>query len=97
MIVFLLWFIDYSLDYGYVLVMMIYFCDVMGVGCSEMLFVCLRLWRMGRWARAILTLSHGVCNRNNIKDIMIYHLYIYNMIYIIYIIYMIYIYDTYII
>ena len=30
-------------------------CDVMGVGCFEMLSVCLRLWRMGRWARAILT------------------------------------------
>jgi hypothetical protein len=46
---------DFLLDYGYVLVVMNYFCDVMGFGCSEMLFVCLRLWRMGRWARAILT------------------------------------------
>ena len=34
---------------------MICLCDVMGVGCFEMLSVCLRLWRMGRWARAILT------------------------------------------
>ena len=49
---------DFVLDYGYVLVVMNYFCDVMGVGCSEMLFVCLRLWRMGRWARAILTISY---------------------------------------
>ena len=47
---------DFVLDYGYVLVVMNYFCDVMGVGCSEMLFVCLRLWRMGRWARPILTI-----------------------------------------
>jgi hypothetical protein len=69
---------DFLLDYGYVLVMMIYFCDVMGVGCSEMLFVCLRLWRMGRWARAILTILYLL----NIY-------YIFFILYIFYIIYLI--------
>ena len=49
------WLIDFLLVYGYALVVMICLCDVMGVGCFEMLSVCLRLWRMGRWARAILT------------------------------------------
>ena len=38
------------------LVVMIYWFDVMGVGCSEMLFVCLRFGRIGRWARPILTI-----------------------------------------
>ena len=52
------WLIDFLLVYGYALVVMICLCDVMGVGCFEMLSVCLRLWRMGRWARAILTVGY---------------------------------------
>ena len=60
MVLSLLWFIDYLLDYGYALVVMNYSCDVMGVGCSEMLFVCLRFWSMGRRARAILTIIYYI-------------------------------------
>ena len=48
MICFGVWFI--FLVYGYVLVVMIYLCGIMGVGCSEMLLGCalggVRLWGM---------------------------------------------------
>ena len=34
------------MDFDYILFIMIYLVDVMGVSCFEMLSVCLRLWRM---------------------------------------------------
>ena len=34
------------MDFDYILFIMIYLIDVMGVDCFEMLSVCLSLWRM---------------------------------------------------